>query len=355
MKIDRREFLAGLSAAGAAALIPPFDWRSGRPERRRGTQILSAAQNRAAAPAGAGRIDVHHHFSSPGFVAEIKARNTGQVALMEWSPQKSIEDMDKGGVATAILSISEPNVWFGDDAKARALARECNEYGARLASDYKGRFGFFAALPLPDVDGALKEIAYAMDTLKADGVCMMTSHNGKYPGDPAFVPVMDELNRRKTVVYSHPFRAACCQNLLPQGTGLGGELPHDTTVAITSVLYSATVVRCPDIRFIWSHGGGTVPYITSRLSGAESKLPKGLIYELQKMYYDTAQAYNPYTLPSFKKLVPATHILFGTDFPFAAGSAAVGKGLKDNGDFTAAELRMIDRENALGLFPRLKT
>ena len=277
---------------GSPRSAPPLSSRTSRRQRR-------------AAAAGPRRIDVHHHFSSPGFVAEIKARNTGQTALMEWTPQKSIEDMDKGGVATSILSISEPNVWFGDNAKARALARECNEYGARVVADHKGRFGFFAALPLPDVDGALREIAYAMDTLKADGICMMTSHGGKYPGDPAFVPVMNELNRRKAVVYSHPFRAECCQNLLPQGRGLGGELPHDTTVAITSVLYSATVVRCPDIRFIWSHGGGTVPYITSRLSGAESKLPKGLIYELQKMYYDTAQAYNEYTLPSFKKLVPA--------------------------------------------------
>jgi predicted TIM-barrel fold metal-dependent hydrolase len=339
--MHRRQFLAGLSAIGAAALIP---------------EIRAAAQTRAAgAAANPRRIDVHHHFSSPGFIAEIKARNTGQTALMEWTPQKSIADMDRGGVATSILSVSEPNVWFGDNAKARALARECNEYGARMVRDYPGRFGFFAALPLPDVDGALREIEYAMDTLKADGVCMMTSHDGKYPGDPAFVAVMDELNRRKAVVYSHPFRAACCQNLLPQGTGLGGELPHDTTVAIASVLYSATVVRCPDIRFIWSHGGGTVPYITSRFSGAESKLPKGLIYELQKMYYDTAQAYNVYTLPSFKKLVPASHILFGTDFPFAAGSAGVATGLLDSGEFTAAEMRLINRDNAVLLFPRFRT
>src|SRR5215831_7606468 len=121
---SRREFLAGMTALGAAAVLPEFSL---------------AAQN-GAAEGGPRRIDVHHHFSSPGFVAEIKARNTGQTALMEWTPQKSIEDMDKGGVATAVLSISEPNVWFGDNAKARALARECNEYGARLAADYRGRF-----------------------------------------------------------------------------------------------------------------------------------------------------------------------------------------------------------------------
>jgi predicted TIM-barrel fold metal-dependent hydrolase len=116
------------------------------------------------------------------------------------------------------------------------------------------------------------------------------------------------------------------------------------------------VTRCPDIRFIWSHGGGTVPFITSRLNGAAPKLPKGVIYELQKFYYDTAQAFNPYTLPSFKKLVPLSHIVFGTDFPLGGGTASgVAKGLLDNGGFTPSELRAIDRDNALELIPRLKS
>src|SRR5581483_2281165 len=120
-------------------------------------------------------------------------------------------------------------------------------------------------------------------------------------------------------------------------------------------LASDTVTRCPDIRFIWSHGGGTMPFITTRLAGAAPKLPKGLIYELQKFYYDTAQAFSPYTLPSFKKLIPVSHILFGTDYPLGGGSAdIVAKGLIDNGEFTASELRAIDRDNALELFPRFK-
>jgi len=337
---SRREFLIGLATLGAAAVLP---------------KALSSAQTPAAAPVRPFRIDTHHHFSAPGQVAEMIARKTGQTPLIEWTPQKSVEDMDKGGVATSILSISEPSVWFGDDAAARKMARECNELGARVMADYPGRFGLFAILPLPDVDGSLREIEYSLDTLKADGICMMTSIGGKYPGDPAFEPVMNELNRRKAVIYFHPYRAPCCQNLLPQGTGLGGELVNDTTRAITSVLISSTVVRCPDIRFLWSHGGGTAPYITGRLAGAAQRLPKGLIYELQKFYYDTAQAYNPYTLPSFKKLVPISHILFGTDYPFATGSASVAKGLRDNGDFSASELRAIERENALELFPRLKS
>jgi predicted TIM-barrel fold metal-dependent hydrolase len=255
-------------------------------------------------------------------------------------------------VATSIASISEPGVWFGDDAAARALARECNEYAARLMADYPGRFGTFAILPLPDVDGALKEIEYALDTLKADGVCFMSSYQGKYLGDAAFTPVMEELNRRKAVAYTHPFRSECCQTLLPNGEGLGIELSADTTRTIASVLFNGTVARFPDIRFIWSHGGGSVPFLFGRLAGAAKQLPKGLVYELQKFYYDTAQIYNPYALAALTKLVPNSHILFGTDYPFGT-AGIVAKGVSDYG-FSAADLRGIERDNALALFPKYK-
>jgi predicted TIM-barrel fold metal-dependent hydrolase len=330
--MTRREFLAGLTALGA----------------------VQVPRAQTTAPH---RIDVHYHFSSPGFIAAIKARNTGQRPLMEWTPARAIEDMDRDGVATSMVSTSEPSVWFGDNAAARALARECNEYGARLVADHRGRFGVFATVPLPDVDGALREIEYALDTLKADGVCFMTSYQGKYLGDPVFAPVMDELHRRKAVVYTHPFRAECCINLLPEGRALGITLSTDTTFTIASVLFSGTAARCPDIRFIWSHGGGTMPYITGRFAAGNApdmkeRLPQGVMYEIQKMYYDTAQAFNPYTLPTFTKVVPLSHILFGTDYPFARAQT-VAAGLAEYG-FTPADLRAIERENALALFPRLR-
>src|SRR5262245_59456043 len=156
------------------------------------------------------RIDVHHHCASPAFIAEIKARQTGQHALIEWTPAQSIEEMDRARVQTAMTSVAPPGVWFGDDAAARALARECNDYAAKIARDHTGRFGLFAALPLPDIDGSLKEIEYAFDVLKADGVGLMTSVNDRWLGDRAFAPVMDELNRRKAVVYVHPTCPRCC-------------------------------------------------------------------------------------------------------------------------------------------------
>lgn len=337
-RVRRREFIAGLAAAGVTALVP---------------DILKGAQVRPPNAAPPHRIDVHYHGNSPGFIAAIKARNTGQAALMNWTPAKALEDMDRDGVATSIMSTSEPSVYFGDAAAARALARECNEYAARLVADRPSRFGMFATLPLPDVDGTLREIEYAFDTLKADGACFMSSYEGKYLGDPKFAPVMDELNRRKAVCYTHPFRGAM-MNMLPDGRALGITLTTETTLTIQSLLYTNTATRCPDIRFIWSHGGGTAPYITSRLGagiGPDGQ-PNANMAAMRKFYYDTAQAFNEYTLATFTKVVPNSHILFGTDYPFAQ-AGTVAKGLADSG-FAAANLRAIERENALELFPRLK-
>src|SRR6267142_1613263 len=167
--MQRREFLAGLAAVGATALVP---------------DVLEGAQAGPATTPAAPLIDVHYHGNSPGFIAAIKARNTGQTALMNWTPAKALEDMDRDGVATSVMSTSEPSVYFGDAAAARALARECNEYFARLVADHPARFGMFATLPLPDVDGTLREIEYAFDTLKADGACFMSSYVVKYRGDP---------------------------------------------------------------------------------------------------------------------------------------------------------------------------
>ncbi len=304
------------------------------------------------------RIDAHHHFSAPGFIAAISARKTNQRPLELWTPNKSIEDMDKSGVATSMISTSEPSVWFGDNEAARKLARECNDYGARLMADHPGRFGMFSTIPLPDVDGSLREIEYSQDTLKADGVCMMTSYQGKYPGDPAFAPVMSELNRRKAVVFFHPVKAECCKDLQPELAPGLIELGTDTTRAIASLLFDGTASRYPDIRFIFSHGGGTMPYLMTRFTALAARpdiaqrLPNGLLYEVQKLYFDTANFFNPYPWPSLLKLMPVSHILFGTDFPFSSASE-VAKGLRDAG-LTASDLRAIERENALALFPRIE-
>jgi 6-methylsalicylate decarboxylase len=337
--ISRRAFLADGIASGAA---------------------LGLGVSGAAAQAPPHRIDVHHHLAPPRWIADVVVgRKTGQRPLADWTPQRSIEDMDRGGVATSIVSISEPSVWFGDDAAGRALARDCNEYGARLVADHPGRFGQFAILPLPDVEGSLREIEHAFDTLKADGVCLMTSYQSKYLGDPAFAPVMDELNRRKAVVFTHPVRPDCCRNLVPDVPEPVIELGTDTTRTVASLLFSGTVTRCPDIRFIWSHGGGTVPFLTMRFVGLANarkdlaaRLPNGPVAELKKFFYDTAQAAHPYALSSLTRLVAPSQIVFGTDFPFVS-AAATATGLRDFG-FGDGDLAMIERANAAALLPRLR-
>jgi len=341
--VARREFLAGLAALGAATVLP---------------DAFLCAQAPTAVPGRPFRIDTHHHFSAPGFIAAISARKTNQRPLELWTVSKSIADMDKSGVATAMISTSEPSVWFGDNEAARKLARECNELGARLMSDHPGRFGMFSTVPLPDIDGCLREIEYSQDTLKADGVCLMTSYQGKYPGDPTLEPVMSELNRRKAVVFLHPVKAECCKDLQPELAPALVELGTDTTRAIASVIFDGTASRYPDIRFIFSHGGGTMPYLMTRFDSLAARpdiakrLPNGLLYEVQKLYYDTANFYGPYPWPTMLKLVPVPHILFGTDFPFSS-AAEVANGLRDVG-LTASALHSIERENALELFPRLR-
>ncbi len=230
---SRRLFLATLGAAGAGSLL------HGLP---------SAAQT-PGTPAR--RIDIHQHFVSPGFYATLNLKNAtspipGLAAWKGYSPASAVEALDRVGIATAMLSITAPGVWFGDVQEARKLAREMNEYAAaRLVSDYKGRFGLFAVLPLPDVEGSLKEIEYAFDTLKADGVGLLTSYGNAWLGDPSFAPVLAELNRRKAVVYTHPTDSACCQNLIPRVANQMLEYPMDTTRTIASLIVSETAAKCP--------------------------------------------------------------------------------------------------------------
>jgi predicted TIM-barrel fold metal-dependent hydrolase len=304
------------------------------------------------------RIDVHHHFAPPAWVAEVKGRPLLNVANTRWSPEQSIEDMDRGGVAAAVVSITNPGLWFGDRAVTNRLARACNEYGAKLVQDHPTRFGLFASMPLPDVDATLKEIEYAYDTLKADGVGLLTSYEDLWLGNPKFRPVMEELDRRRAVVHVHPTAANCCRNL-DYGLGPGSiEYGTDTTRAIIGVTFSGDAARFPDIRFIWSHAGGSAPFLAGRIdrasNAAKDRLPNGFMAEAKKFFYDTAGAANRGALASLLELVPSTQILFGTDFPPGGTSREVAQLLADLRMFDAGALRAIDRDNVVRLLPRLR-
>jgi 6-methylsalicylate decarboxylase len=306
------------------------------------------------------RIDVHHHHTPPPYLAAITAQNV-RGPVREWTPEKSLADMDQAGVATALTSITTPALRFLNDAAAAGkLARECNDYSAKLAADSRGRFGMFAAMPMPHVDATLHEIAYTLDTLKADGIGLLTSYGDKWLGDPAFAPVMDELNRRRAVVYTHPTTANCCGNLIPDVPESIIEWGTDTTRTIASLVFSGTAARCRDMKIIFSHGGGTMPFLTERFvrlpqinKSLASRVPNGVEYELKRFYYDTAQASHPFALASLMKLVPVSQVVFGTDYPYRTAADHV-KGLADYG-FSASDLQAIERENAARLLPRLKT
>ncbi len=176
---------------------------TGAPLVAMGASPVSARQSTIT-----GRIDVHHHIAPPKWLSDVIGRDLLQPATRNWSVEKSLEDMDRGGVAAAAVSVTNPGLWFGDVAQSRRLARDSNEFMAGIAHDHPGRFGFFAATPLPDVEGALAEIAYALDTLHADGIGLFTSYRDVWLGNEAFVPVMEELDRRKALVFVHPTAAA---------------------------------------------------------------------------------------------------------------------------------------------------
>ncbi len=308
------------------------------------------------------RIDVHQHILPPEYVSALASRGitaSGGIPLPAWDVQHALELMDRHSIATAIISISEPGIYFGDRLFVRDLARRCNEYSARLMHEYPKKFGAFAILPLPDIDAALYELEYALDSLKLDGIVLLSSVEGRYPGDPVFDELFTELNRRKAVVFLHPSVPAINSDLKLDLPPFLVEFVFDTTRAVTNLIYSGTVERCPDIRFMLAHAGGTVPYLAYRISMGQIMLPgapQGVMTFLKQFYYDTALSANPNALRSLQELVDATHILFGSDYPFAPEvmTGFTVQGIQNYSGFDEQSRKAIERESALALFPRFR-
>ncbi len=318
--------------------------------------IIARAQSRNPR-----RIDVHHHILPPRYLAAARERllsvAVGYEQALQWTPDASLAQMDKYGIATAITSNPSPWTWFTPD-DARHLVRDSNEYAAQLQRDYPGRFGMFASLPMPDIDGSLAEIDYAFGTLATDGICLTTSYGDKWPGHPSFEPVFAELNRRKAVVFVHPASPNCCRGLVPSVPDPTVEFMFDITRCITSLLFSGTFSRLPDIRFIFTHAGGALAQLGERIvrnaavqKKVAERLPNGALYELQRLHYDITTSTSQPTLTALNKLVPTSKIVFGSDYPYLPIALTV-EGLEQFG-LTAADLGAIDRGNAATLFPRL--
>jgi 6-methylsalicylate decarboxylase len=311
------------------------------------------------------RIDLHHHIIPPRYVEVVGQEAFGSLTVTpggpSWSVDKSLEVMDRHGIEIAVTAISAPGLVVPNAAGRRDLGRYCNEYATELRVKHPGRFGVFASLPLPDIDGSLAEIAYCIDVLKVDGFELMSNYGGVYPGDPAFAPVFDELNRRKALVHYHPNVVAYDwpQPEIPAATL---EFPFDTSRAVVSLLYSGVLARCHDIKWVFSHAGGTVPFLADRIARAAARpqlkanVPNGVIPELERLYFDTALSANPRIFSALLLLVGTDRVLFGSDYPYAPEptTAASIKGLAELA-LPADQLRAIERDNALRLLPGLLT
>ena len=313
-------------------------------------------------------IDVHHHFIPPGYREFfISARGPGgahlEVPPTNWNLERDIEGMARAGSTRAVLSMFVPPQ-LGTVASRAKLARQINEYGARLCTDRPQSFAHFAALPLPDVDTSLAEIAYSVDVLKASGFCVYTNIGDQWLGTPRLDPIFAEWNRRGSVVFVHPTTANCCHDLLPGIPDNIIEYGVDTTRAIASIVFGGYTVRFPRIRFIFSHGGGTVPFMIERfLGGTSAQLIPGVTTEgqagpyvprqpnggalaaLRGFHYDTAQCANPIAMRALKTLVPVAQILFGTDY-FYRSVRETADSLENCRVFSRAELVDIEHRNA---------
>jgi 6-methylsalicylate decarboxylase len=308
---SRRQFLASAAALGAAAVLP-----AAKTPARAATEKL---------------IDTHHHFYPPTYQKawsdwedQHKIPHFG--VQLAWTREKDLEAMDKNGVTTSILSLaSTPGVWFDTDAKAaHDMARLCCDFGAEMMQSKPDRYGLFAPLSMLDADLTLKEIEYAFDTLKADGVNLQTNYGDKWLGDAAYKPILEELNRRKAVIYVHPLVASCCGRLSVGTFPAVIEVPHDTTRTIVSLLLSGTFARLRDIKWLFSHAGGTIPFLAGRIEafydqkarGPSGFAPDGIEAELRRLFYDTANATHPAAMAALTSLVPFSQITYGTDYPY---------------------------------------
>ena len=365
MQIDASGFFAepvsGMASfmhgAGCLCAVPRR-----KPPKRAAVPRAASGKAPARAPAQPRRIDVHHHMLPPKYIGQRVAFGTtsGSNAISAWTPARTLEQLDRNGIETAILSLSQPGLKFEDIEGTRTMLRYTNEYGAKLVRDHHGRFGLFATLPLADIDGSLRELEYAFDTLKADGVGLLTSYGTRYPGNPHFEPIWQELNRRKAVVFIHPNVPVCCKGVLPDVPDVTIEYQFNTARTITNLLYTGTLTKYPDIKYIFCHaGGGMIPQAGRIVRHAledqkiSARLPKGPWAEIKKLHFDTAQAANPWNFGATRSFAPITQLLLGSDYPYVEVAETVEALLKLG--LSKGELDAVMRENALRLFPRLKT
>jgi predicted TIM-barrel fold metal-dependent hydrolase len=310
------------------------------------------------------RIDLHFHLI-PKFHQDAAYEAGAGPAIgryPDWSPDLALEVMDAHGIELALTSLAQPGVQFGDQAAGQALARRCNDYAAELAARWPRRFSGLAVVPMFDPGGAVKEIAYALDTIKLPGICLFASYGEKFLGDPAFDPVMEALDARSAVVFVHPALHPSSRKLALPWPGFMMEYLFDTTRAAVNLVFGGAIVRFPRIRFVLAHAGGLVPYFVWRLSVSPMidarmpQIPREEVYaRFRRFWYDIALSPASETIASLDAIAAPERIVFGSDWPFANTRviAEAVKTYETSVPISEATRSAIDRGNALALFPQL--
>jgi len=306
-------------------------------------------------------IDIHHHFLPPSFVnalAQSQHPAAAKAMALAWSPEKSVAMMDESGIETAIVSLSLPGVSFTGAEDPAALARQANDYAARMIADYGGRFGALASLPMLDAQAAMGEVEYALDTLKLDGVILLTNVRGRYLGHADFDPLLAELNRRKAIVFLHPNEAP--------GPGFNDfvEFPHEVTRALASLTQSGGIGRYRRIRYILAYGGGTIPFIAARVTVVGMDVFGNFLKTMiryvkrtrvmQRMNYDLTASTDPYAWRALYGHTKLSRILMGSNYPWTSPAAFARQRaeLRAFEELDEPRIESIERGNSLKLFPR---
>jgi len=321
----------------------------------------------SAAATSTALVDVHAHFVTDSYMRQAKAAGhehpDGMKGWPAWDVQSHLDLMDQGNIRTAMLSVSSPGTHFGSDPAARALAREVNEFGAGLKRDRPDRFGHFASLPLPDVDGSLVELAYALDELGSDGVALETSAEGVYLGDERYLPLWTELERRSAVVFVHPTSPPGYQAVALNRPRPMLEFIFDSTRTVSDLVFAGVLTRYPHIQWIFTHGGGTLPLLADRMElfrtlfqGSDPEDPT-VQDQVRSLWFDMAGTPFPNQVPALVKAFGRERLLYGSDYCWTpAGGTAAQIASLDSADQPEDDTwRALTSRNAARLFPALHT
>jgi predicted TIM-barrel fold metal-dependent hydrolase len=302
------------------------------------------------------RVDTHVHVTSARYLAALDEAFGGRLpGLVPSSKDGLLELMEQYRIDAAVVSLGPPGVHFGDQKQANELARRVNEEAAELVRSDPRRFAALATLPLPDLDAALAELAYALDELRLDGVFLLTNLGGTYLGDDAWNALFDELERRGAYVFVHP-------TLPPHPLPLAHpvwlyEFTFETTRAVAQLVYSGTLERCTNVRIQLAHLGGTAPFLAHRLASLAARepvlaerAPAGALEYLRRLYYDTGLTNNGVALASTLEATDLEHVVFGTDWPYAALPA--GSDPAPGLDWLGERRAQVEGANAVALVPR---